>query len=729
MTARLADIDVSLAVAVDADRVALYGAAEGPLPATADLRADGRLHADAFAALSWPAAAEGAGHGFLAVLSLPGIAERRPREVAVAGPGGLRRMATRLAALRTSPALLISALRDERPDLPVAAEEFARRVLAPAGATASEGAALFLAALVREAARAEGFIEVMGRFRGPGLMVQGWSSALAAGPCELLLDCGEERALRADAALFPRGDLPAGASGVLAVLPDADIDPAAVRRAYHRGPRGWSRLDVFENRTVLPEGAAAGHVRDMLGRLEGPPDALRALARATAARYEGRDTVSALPVPVRAAVDLAVRAPGRATAVTGWLLDPLGLVEAVEVRGPGFAARVDDAWARAPRRDVSDGFRADPLFAPHLRPGNDRHGFLACATEPAGAQAAGPLHLEIRLADETRAFLPLSPVPAQPEALTRLMAAVDADDAAAEETAARHVAPLCAAAGAGDPGEGASVAALGRPVAAPRVSVAIPVTDGREDVDLSLARLAVDPDFRDAEVLVVAGAGAHERLGRAVRDAAAFHRLDVRLATAPAVRDACAAAALAARHARAASVLLLSPSVLPTETGWLTALERAARRHGRAVAASPTLLYEDASVRFAGIVEDADAPGGVVARFAGYPADWIRGEAAQPVLACTADCALVPRDALLRAGAAAGFLGPVARDVLFARALAAVGCPSVWAPSVRLHAVDDGPRGGGTEPWRRVAAAVDRAALSAPRPLPAVPAAVLPDAA
>jgi hypothetical protein len=725
MTARLADIDVSLAVAVDADRVVLYGAAEGPLPASADLRADGRLHADAFAALSWPSAGEGGGHGFLALLSLPGIAARRPREVAVAGPGGLRQMATRLSALRTSPALLISALRDERPDLPVAAEEFARRVLAPAGAPPSDGAARFLAALVREAAHAEGFIEVMGRFRGPGLVLQGWSSALAAGPCELLVDCGEDRVLRADAALFARGDLPAGASGVLAVLPDAEIDPASVRRAYHRGPRGWSRLDVFENRTVLPEGAAAGHVRDMLGRLEGPPDALRALARATAARYEGRDTVSALPVPVRAAIDLAVRAPGCATAVTGWLLDPLGLVAAAEIRGPGFAVRIDGAWARSPRRDVSEGFRADPLFAPHLRAGADRHGFLASAPEPSGAPEAGGLHLELRLADETRAFLPLSPVPAAPEALTRLMAAADPHDPAAEDAVARHVAPLCAAAGAADPAAGAAVHALGRPVPAPRVSVAIPVTDGREDIDLSLARLAVDPDFREAEVLVVAGAAAHERLGRSVRDAAAFHRLDVRLVAAPAVRDACAAAALAARHARAATILLLSPSVLPTETGWLSALERAARRAGRPVAASPTLLYEDASVRFAGIVEDADAPGGVVARFAGYPADWIRGEAPQPVLACTADCVLAPRDALLRAAGAGGFLGPTARDALFARALAAAGCPSVWVPPVRLHAVDDGPRGG-DEPWRRVAAAVDRAALAALRA--SAPSVALPDA-
>jgi O-antigen biosynthesis protein len=564
--------------------------------------------------------------------------------------------------------------------------------------------------------RPDGFVEVIGRFPDGGLLIQGWATGAVAGATAMVVETGDRTRYAAIVATFRRDDLPPGAAGVLAVLPDVAISPATVRRCHLRLGGAWRRLDVFDGRTLLPDGDATGHLRDMLAMLENVEEDRRTLRRLAAPRFSGHDTVNGSALPVRAAVDLAVRVPGTGIWIAGWLLDPTGRVDGAWLGGPGWSAPLDAAWIRSPRRDVSEGFATDPRFADALAASGDRHGFAAFVPEPpdVGADAPDtPVHLALTVADDTILFLPVGCVPPTSERIRRILSSVDPDDPAAEALIARHVAPIVRAAQCAVGGP-TTAHDLGPPLRDPRLSVIVPVVDGREDVDLTLARLSVDAEFAGVEVVVVATAAAHPRLARAVRAAAGFYRMPVRLVLAPQARDAFDAIAAALPHARADRLLVLSTAVVPGASGWLGDLERAAMRSGRPALASPTLLYEDHSVRFAGTVLDEGAD--PVAQFVGYPADWLAEGEPRPVAGGSIECALVPKAWLVAVADRIGgrFLAPERKTLDLCLRLGANGGACIWVPSVRLVAVDEAPRTG-DEPWRRSAAIVDRLTFAAAR--------------
>jgi O-antigen biosynthesis protein len=709
--------DVPVAVLVDDDTVLLYGTADRPAPAEGDARLDGDAATGRFHGLSWPKPDGEEGYCFVGALRVAGLAKLRPGriEVATAGDGeGRRFVVPRLTNLRINPWLLISALKEEQPEaLPKAVDFFVTRLTA-SGEPASERTGRLVLSLVQALAQKDGFAEIFGRFRGPGLFIQGWSFSLRAGSGDLLVETDDLRLHRAVVGEFRRGDLPPSAQGFVAVLPDAELDPRSIRRIFHRSSKGWSNLDVFENRTLLPPGVGASHLRDMLSELGGDAEAERTLRCIASSQYEGVETVSRLEAPVRTALDLALRVPGTGVFLSGWMLDPSGHVEAVTLHGPGLAGRLDPDWARLPRRDVSQAFGAHPPFLGRIVPGMDAHGFLAFVPEPDGLPADAEFHLSFRLIDGTAAFLPVAPLPPTPDLLPRLLGSVDIGDPAAEAVVARHVGPVIRAAAArrapSGPGRPPAVAhPMGRENPAPRLSVILPVADAREDIDLNLARLAVDPDFADAEIVVALAAGTHERLPLHLRRAAAFYRLCVRLVAAPHAHGPFEAIAAALPHARAEQVLLLSCSVLPTGAGWLSDLQRAALAAGRPAMVSPTLLYEDHSIRFAGIMAEEGAEAGFAARYAGYPGDWPKEREPTAVDAATADCALLPKRLLAEAGDfGAGYIGEDYRGLDLCLRLRAAGHLCLWVPAVRLIALEEGPREDRGEPWRHVAALVDR---------------------
>ena len=67
------------------------------------------------------------------------------------------------------------------------------------------------------------------------------------------------------------------------------------------------------------------------------------------------------------------------------------------------------------------------------------------------------------------------------------------------------------------------------------------------------------------------------------------------------------------------------------------------KRHG-----SPTLLYEDHSIRFAGIQRISAQS--AVSQYAGYSRDWLKGREIATVQAASTDCALIPAKLFLEAG-------------------------------------------------------------------------------
>lgn len=707
--------DITAAILLDDDTLVLFGAIDRILPATAAVHLDSSVEGR-YGGRSWTDA-EGE-RWFLGGIRVGGLAQLRPSRVEIADGYGERLVLPRLSNVRTNPSHLIAALKAFQPGALALALDFAVALessSANAGEATGDRIGRLLTGLVQEVSQPDGFTEVFGRFRDGSLMFQGWARSFKPGAQKLLIEAEGIGAHRATAGSFARPDLPSDAAGVLALLTDPTPAPGSIRRIHYRAADGWRHMEIFEQRTILPEGVAAAHVRDMLGNLH-DSEARQAVARIAASRYDGVETVSQLDVPVRMGMDMAVRVPGAGLFVAGWMLDPTQQVRAVTLKGPGVSARLDGEWSRLSRRDVTDAFQKDGMFAGRLLPGQDQHGFTAFAAEPAGLPAGSAVgadfHLELELANDRFAFLPLSCLPPAPEVLNRMLSLVNLDSPAIDTLIARHVGPMLRAARKrGSELRAAGVHPMGRPVKAPRVSVVLPVTDRREDVDLNIARLAIDPDFADTELLVVASAGTHERLAGAVRQAAAFYRLAVSFIVAPEATDAFEAIAAALPHARAERVLMLSPSVLPTGKGWLSALERVSRKSGGPVMVSPTLLYEDHSIRFAGImaVEGSDGARTFERRYAGYPQDWLKEQEAATVDAAAPECALLPRDALARAlGSMGSYMGSDHKGLDLCLRLRALGGACVWLPRVTLVALDEQPRDAHADRWRRAGAMVDR---------------------
>jgi hypothetical protein len=175
--------------------------------------------------------------------------------------------------------------------------------------------------------------------------------------------------------------------------------------------------------------------------------------------------------------------------------------------------------------------------------------------------------------------------------------------------------------------------------------------------------------------------------------------------------DACDALNLGARLTPAARLLLLGTSIVGRQPGWIAALRRAARKLPDVDALSPTVLYEDQSIKFAGI--DAASPVAEPPYVAfdgaciGYARDWLKGRAARPVLAGTIECCLIRRDAFEAVGGFAGnYALPDPKGFDFFLRLRGAGRTTAWTPDVEVHSVDDSTAANG-EYWSRVAQLAD----------------------
>jgi O-antigen biosynthesis protein len=487
------------------------------------------------------------------------------------------------------------------------------------------------------------------------------------------------------------------------------LDLTRIRRIFYKAAKGWCYLEIFENRTLLNDQSAVPHLRAMLPTLTGEPSVLRTLKRLSNAQYEGFETVSRLEVPVRVGLDTAVRVPGAGTLVTGWVLDPDHHVSAITLKGIGVSARIDLDWCRTNRRDVSEAFAKDAPFAGKIVPGQDAHGFLAFVPESPEAPEQCERYLELSLSDDACAFMPVATSKAGAPALRRLLSIINLNDPASETIISRHIGPLVQAAGSASASAepSATVYTMGKALMAPRVSVIIPIADGRDDIDVTLAKLAVDRDFKGTEIVIASGAGAHERLSPSLRRFAEFYDLSIKLVPCPQAHDIYQAMDAGVRHASSDMLLLLSPSVLPTSTGWLSDLEWAYKTSGRTGMVSPTLLYEDFSIRFAGIQQISAQS--AVSQYAGYSRDWLKGRELTTVQAASTDCALLPRAAFLSAGGfSTDFVGTDFKGVDFCLKLRAAGHVCLWLPTVQLIALDEQPREQAQEYWLQTGGLVDR---------------------
>jgi hypothetical protein len=639
--------------------------------------------------MRWPrrGAPADAASGFMAIVAAPGTGPGSRGLVLQAGPKSLSYgLAPRSSGIGT----LLSAVLQEAPEAfaPIRDEFVEAALTGPADPDEARLATEALGCIPDRA----GFIEVIGRADTGDIYLQGWASGFRHRPCRVLL-VDEDGLFPADflPVSMRRDDLGEGAAGFCGLMrPMRSIEPGAVAGVYLRRDEGWIAVEAYGERRILSALEVPGQVRDTLPSASGDADALARLM-AVAARFDGRDTVNSLPAPVRLGIDLVLQAAGSGLLVTGWLLDPTRSVRSIVVHAGEGAHDLLAAAMRHARADVTMAFRADPAFEPVLDPDRHGHGFLAFLP---GLKSDGALYAEVVLADGSVGFQALrSPQACTRRELRRLLAGITPAQAADPALVERHLGPLVRAldpetprlAGARDMGFRDGPTAL--------VLLGVPAAE----LPVSLSLLALDPDASRLPCIVALTAEDAEAGTEEVARLAAFHGTALRLVSVEGARDACDLLEAAAEATEAETIVALTCGTYPAEPGWLARLERAYRaRAGRAMV-SPSILFEDGSIRYAGtVLEGEDGRRRLVDRLAGFPPTLAALDEAGEVAAGTLSCAILPRRALLQAGEGRKAwlgTGQKARDLSLRLRLAGTSC--IHLPEVRmLQAGADGDEPG-----------------------------------
>jgi len=664
---------------------------------------------------SWRRAGDDAGHWFLGHLGFDNVAAVVSGGVHLLAADGKRAVSLPvIARIELASERLLRALADAK--APTAALlDFLRAARDKAAPEAAGRWDAFLRDYLRGLSHQSGFMEILGAPDCGGLLIQGWSFALAAGQRPLVVEGASVAIHEAVVATFPRADLIDEASGIVAYLKDA---PAAAMhdlcRIYFEHGGEIRHLDLVDAPLRLEAAEAVLHLRTQLAHLEAEIPVLRRLKRVCRPRFDGANTLEQVAHPVRLAVDIVLDVPGEGVFLSGWLLDPRNLVRLVLLKSTAnFYGRVHDAWVRRPRPDVSEGFSADPAFARWMSPGADLHGFLAFIPRAAPPAEGETLYVEIVLEDESCGFLPIESDRRPVERVAReILSAVRLDDPTLEALIGRHIGPAVSGALAVRPPEKSTVAVasfgIGGPT--PAVSVIMPLTGDGADLDIHLAGWSTDPDFAAAEIVIVAPRLVGERIATRLKKQAEFYRLGGRLVLTSEPLDACEATEVGVAHARAETLLFLAENVFPRAPGWLKRLKDELGRHPGAGAISPTLLYEDLSIRFAGLSQ-VEAPGASadgMRRYAGYPHHWLTETEVTPVHALATECCLLTRECFQAIGGfSREFTDSAYKSLDFSRRLGAAGRPCLWQPAVDLFALDPDPRDGGEEYWVLPAREVD----------------------
>jgi len=691
----------SLAILLDRDAMLVIGSSPVAPPASAEA-SFGKSLTGAWRALSWQA--ESGPHHFVGVLWGENIVRAHTMFTL-----------PEFARVEVDIAPLFPELKESGADLAAVFDFLRRALLSPPVGESTTRLRRFLFGFLNNISSHDGFIEILGRPEGAGLLMQGWSVHLPPGPIDLIIVGSSFDFEHAVVAKFDRADTLATARGVLAFARHAKTEALkAIQRLYFRSGDTYFHLDATEDRLVLDEPEAVAHLKDMLGKIDADPVTAQTLKRMCRTRFPGHETVSTLKAPLRIAYDIALHAEGSGIFVSGWLLDPTRLAAMVALRSTsGLQARLDDRWTRLPRRDVSDGYANDPLFAGRLKPDELRHGFFAFVPRTKPLEPGETHYLEVVLQDESSVFLPLLFDTADPtDTLRRILGSINVDEPTVDSIIASHIGPIATALSASRANAPAATSrvAFGATLTRPQVTVIVPLTTPRPDFDVNLARFGGDPDFKRAELLVVAPRTHADPVAALLRKAGPFYGLSGALVMADAPVDYFEALELGARAASSELILFLSPNVLPSGRGWLAKMIAALKKAPGPGLVSPTLLYEDDSLRYAGSKAPASADLAMAAgSYAGYSRHWIKAAELSAVWAGTAECALIPRGLFLSSG---GFsrelIGAELKNIDFALRLGTHGSASYWAPDISLYALDDGSVTEDNEYWTRVGKLVDR---------------------
>ncbi|MEE1612469.1 glycosyltransferase family 2 protein [Microvirga sp. CF3016] len=542
--------------------------------------------------------------------------------------------------------------------------------------------------VLTSASPTDGWIEVAGSIDTGQAFLQGWASELPSDTVRILAE--EEGVLVGEfkSASVPRNDLGEQGKGFVGLLDTGKyaVHPGKLKKLFFRGRDGWRTLNVYDRCVVLSSTDVPAHIRSGLTQASASADTMRVLRRA-GERFDGRDTVSDLKVPVRIGMDMVVEVTGGGMLVVGWMLDPEGHVDSLTLCTGASRQRIDNVWTRLPRKDVSTAFQHNSLFSGRLDPSRNDHGFLAFIPGPPSS-AETPVYFELAVG-ETFAFYPLTPLRGMSRrSLERLISPLDPRTAAAAAAIERHIGPMMQAMASPAPSV-AETRDLGFDETDTGKVLVIAAGVDVEEVSVTLSLLALDSEAKDVQIIVSAPVEAFDSIAPEAERLARFYGIKVRVIGAAGVQDACDAFEAAIHMTRAETLILLAAGVLPRQAGWISLLERAYRNRSGKALVSPTILYEDNSIRFAGTWLDIEAQK-LVDRYIGYPRDVVHGSQSAEVIAGSLACCIVSREAIESAG---GFsrsylsTNEKARDLCLKMRLG--GTPAVWLPDVEMISADN----------------------------------------
>ncbi len=553
---------------------------------------------------------------------------------------------------------------------------------------------------------ADGFIEVLGTFDAGDVFVQGWTRGMPAGTNRVFLQDESFRLGVLACCMFERKDTAGKALGFAGLLEvEGGAEAGQIRRIFFRGRAGWCVIEAHDRKSVPRAHALPVHVRSLLPKLSPQGDALSRLEQ-TVQRFDGRETISELDVPVRVGIDFGAAVDGAGVLLSGWLLNPEDRVEAVFFRAGRSCCRLDTEWTTQPRPDVTGAFET---LSPFLSgpEAQHRHGFLAFLPCDALAAADKP-YLEVVMNDGRSAHAPvmLGRSPLRP-ALRRLVASLDPVTASKPDVIERHLLPLVQSARTPEPAV-KDILDIGPVEEDALLSLVVGLDGELEGIRLLLTLCALDPSLRNLPIVLAAAAGDMLEQVEEVRRLADFYGLAVRLVLADHVEDTLDALQAGIASAPAATVACLSATVLPCRAGWLDPLLAAFRAHDERCLVAPTLLYEDETVRWGGAWVELDDRGFQLQQpYVGYPRRTLHGADVAPVAAAPFDCCVLPRSLIAEAGGfSRQYLGTDDKGLDAALRLKRSGASIIWVPQVEMTHAEGGGMTGGK--WQRLASDLDR---------------------
>jgi hypothetical protein len=648
----------------------------------------GRFHS-----VAWPFSSSGNNaHYFAAALQLPiGAAVQAGETLLLTGrtdsTGILARLPTRFLdahAFGQELARVASASA-----IPVT--RFLTQTFSPAATRGNTDIRAMLHAFFERASTPDGCIEIVGAVEEHGVILQGWGGA--PGPeCDLIAIGASIERYTPRLALFSRSDMRGAACGQVVVLPAAASRGVAQLEAIVLlDRRGLRWRPMIPTRRLLSEAETIGHLRAALPGLRCDAATKAILQASLRPRFDGRFTLYDAGHPVRLAVDLAASAPDAGTYLTGWLYDPKAMVAEIHLRSTrGASALVSRGWTRIVREDVTDAFFNDPAL-PRGEIGQHRHGFAIHVSGVSPASNAESLYLDVTFQDGQCGFIPLAINAAEhPATQTRLLASVDLHKSSGVQIIEDHLAPffLRVAASSVTP-EATVVSAIQKDWV---TALVVPLADVMLPRAL-LSQFLRDPLAADEGLVFICGESWTDGSIDALRALAAFYAVSPAVVRMQGTVSPALALAAVVSLSKSKRLLLLSPGTVGRSQGWRQALQAALDAAGENSCVSPTVVYEDESIRFGGTdrVEPLDRSPYVRVRrrLAGMPVSIIGTTEPAPTVTVSPACCLMPREAVSGYGIPTSATATVSmQEVTLSLMLKRNGIKPVWTPAAQVYAAD-----------------------------------------